>query len=48
VLPTKPIRVALAYLSALLDAGREFGKVAIDRGELARVIDADPVAISAI
>src|SRR3981081_4415387 len=39
---------ALAYLYALLDARREFGKVAIDRGELPRMIDADPVAIAAI
>jgi hypothetical protein len=41
-------QVALAYLNALLDAGREFGKMAIDRGELPRMIAADPVAISAI
>src|SRR5260370_3244665 len=39
---------APAYRNALLDAGREFGKMTIDRGEIPRMIDADPVAISAI
>ena len=46
--PTKPISSSSAYLDALLDAGRELGKMAIDRGKRPRMIDADPIAVSGI
>jgi hypothetical protein len=44
----KADQLVSAYLDAFLDAGRELGKVTIDRGKIPRMIDADLVAVSGI